>query len=79
MPRAFYNKQDKQVFYIYDMIIGRTKSMGLNQAKIADMLNISPQLYGYKLKHKNLTLWEILKLFEILQFGQDDISRLMIG
>lgn len=75
MPKVYYNNQDRQQSRIYELILGRMQINELTKSEVAAALGISKQLFGYKIRNKTLTLWELLKIGEILEITFEDLQR----
>ena len=77
MPRVYLTKQDEMSNKLVAMIYGTMKVKHVTQTKMADVLEISQQAFGKKLKHKQFTYWDLVRIFKELGFEDEQILSLM--
>lgn len=58
-------------------IYGTMKVKRITQRQIADVLDISQQAFGKKLKNGQFTFWDLVTIFETLGFEDEQILSLM--
>jgi predicted XRE-type DNA-binding protein len=77
MPKVYLTKQDKLNNELVALIYGTMKVKHVTQKQIADRLFISqPAFYG-KLKKKRLTYEDLVTVFEMLEFTDEQILSVM--
>ena len=77
MPKVYLTKQDKLNNDLVALIYGMMKIRHVTQKQIADRLYISqPAFYG-KLKRKKLTFEDLVTIFEMLDFTDEQILSVM--
>ena len=77
MPKTYITKQDKLNNDLVALIYGMMKIRHVTQKQIADRLYISqPAFYG-KLKRKKLTFEDLVTIFEMLDFTDEQILSVM--
>ena len=77
MPKSYITKQDKLNNDLVALIYGLMKVKNVTQKQIADRLYISqPAFYG-KLKRKKLTFEDLVTIFEMLDFTDEQILSVM--
>ena len=79
MPKVYLTKQDKLNNELVALIYGNMKVKHVTQKQIADRLLISQPAFNGKLKRKKLTFEDLVTVFEILEFTDDQILSVMRG
>lgn len=77
MPKVYLTKQDKLNNDLVALIYGTMKVKHVTQAQIADRLYISQPAFCGKLKRKKFTYLELLIIFEMLEFTDEQILSVM--
>lgn len=77
MPRVYLTKQDEMSNRLVAMIYGTMKVNHISQKKMADVLEISQQAFGKKLKNRQFTYWDLVRIFKELGFEDEQILSLM--
>ena len=77
MPKIFLTKQDKLNNDLVALIYGTMKVKGVTQKQIADRLYISQPAFNRKLKRKKLTFEDLIVIFEMLEFTDEQILSVM--
>ena len=77
MPKVYLTKQDEMSSRLVTLIYGTMKVKHISQKKMADVLGISQQAFGKKLKHRQFTYWDLVRIFNELGFEDELILSLM--
>ena len=77
MPKVYLTKQDEYSNRLVTLIYGTMKVKHISQASMADVLEISQQAFGKKLKNKQFTYWDLFRIFQVLEFTDEQIVNLM--
>ena len=77
MPKVFITKQDKLNNDLVALIYGTMKIQNVTQKQIADRLYISQPAFNRKLKRKKLTFEDLVVIFEMLEFTDEQILSVM--
>lgn len=77
MPKVYLTKQDKLNNDLVALIYGTMKVKHVTQKQIADRLYISQPAFNGKLKRKKLTFEDLVTVFEMLEFTDEQILSVM--
>lgn len=77
MPKSYITKQEKLNSRLATLIYGTMKVKHVTQAMVAERLGISQQAFGKKLKRKQFTFADLVTVFEMLEFTDEDIISVM--
>lgn len=77
MPRVAINKKKYLKTDLREWISGRMKTLGFNQNDMGELLGISQQAFGCRLRKSNFSNDHLYALFEKLQATDEEILRLM--
>lgn len=77
MPKVYLTKQDKLNNDLVALIYGTMKVKHVTQKQIADRLLISQPAFCGKLKRKKLTFEDLVTVFEMLGFTDEQILSVM--
>lgn len=77
MPKVYITKQEKMNNKLATLIYGTMKVKHITQAMIARELGITQQAFGKKLKNKQFTFADLVTVFEMLEFTDEDIIGVM--
>ena len=77
MPRVYLTKQEKLNNALVTLIYGTMKVKHITQQQMADRLYISQQAFGKKLKKARFTFEDLVIIFEVLGFTDDQILAVM--
>ncbi|MCI9095505.1 MAG: hypothetical protein HFI95_04725 [Lachnospiraceae bacterium] len=77
MPRVSINKKKYLKTDLREWIIGRMKSLNLTQEDMSQMMNITQQAFGYRLREGNFKSDQLYVIFNRLQATDEEILRLM--
>ena len=77
MPRVSINKKKYLKTDLREWIIGRMKSLNLTQEDMSQMMNITQQAFGYRLREGNFKNDQLYVIFDKLQATDEEILRLM--
>ena len=77
MPKVYLTRQEKMTSDLVSRIYGTMKVKRITQRQIADVLDISQQAFGKKLKNGQFTFWDLVTIFETLGFEDEQILSLM--
>lgn len=79
MPRVYLTKQDKLNNKLTALIYGTMKVKHITQTQMAEVLGISQQAFGKKLKKAQFTFSELFMVFEKLELQDEEILSVMRG
>lgn len=77
MPKVFLSQQDKLNDRFTVWLIGKMKSQGITQSKLACQVSMSQQMFSYKLKNKNFLYSEAVGIINFIQPDIEEISYLL--
>lgn len=77
MPKTYITKQQKLNDRLVSLIYGTMKVRHITQTKMADVLDISQQAFGKKLKRAQFTYSDLVSVFEALGFTDEEILSVM--
>lgn len=77
MPKVYLSRQDKLNNDLVALIYGTMKLKKVTQKQIADRLYISQPAFNRKLKRKKLTFEDLVTIFEMLEFTDEQILSVM--
>lgn len=77
MPRVLINKPKYMVSDFTAWVIGRMKIIGVTQTDLANEFKVTQPAISQKIKNASFDYKELIKLFQILQADETDITRLM--
>lgn len=81
MPRKRGFCYDKDKFSkdsLIELIEGKKRRMKVNNAELGDLIGVTGQAFGHRLRDANFEYIHLIKIFQRLQFSQDEILGLMI-
>lgn len=67
----------RSVNELWEKIDGKRKRKGIRLSDLGEMLGMTGQNLGKKIKSGNFDYLELIKLFKILDFSQEEIIALM--
>ena len=76
MPRIFMNRKKYKLNDFSKYISGSMRAKGITQKQMADALEVSQQMFSYKLHHLIFTYADLLTMFEVL--GTSDADKLKL-
>lgn len=77
MPKVYITKEDKLNSRLAALLFGTMKVKRKTQTEMGDVLGISQQAFGKKLKKSQFTFLELVKVFDELDLPDEDIIRVM--
>lgn len=77
MPRVSINKKKYLKADLREWIIGRMKSLNLTQEDMSNLMNITQQAFGHRLREGNFKNDQLYVIFDKLQATDEEILRLM--
>lgn len=80
-PRGFYDKEKFFEARLAEFIEGRRRRLGKKQAELGEVIGISQQAFGKRVKPEegkcNLTCIQLVKLFDALEVTDEERIALM--
>lgn len=76
MPKVLLNKELKMPQYFTEWLIIRMRRKKINQRKLGEVLHISQQAVGMKLRNNNYTFDEFITLTNYFEATEDDLISL---
>ena len=76
-PRGFYDKEKYQEDCLAEFIEGRRKTLNMSQGELGAEIGMTQQAFSYRLKERNFTFMQIVKLFNVLQATDEEKLRLL--
>ena len=77
MPKVYLTRHQQFNNKLVSLIYGTMKVKHISQKKMAEKLDISQQAFGKKLKNGQFTYWDLVRIFEALEFEDEQILSLM--
>lgn len=77
MPRVSINKKKYLKTDLREWIIGRMKTLKLTQEDMSNLMNITQQAFGYRLREGSFKNDQLYVIFDKLQATDEEILRLM--
>ena len=77
MPRVHINRKKYMIGDIGAWIVGQLHKHGKTQAELAQALEISPQLCGYRIRNNKVDYGDLLTIFQFFNTEEDIILDLM--
>lgn len=77
MSRVPINKKKYLKTDLREWMTGRMKTLHLNQKDMGELLGISQQAFGDRLKESNFTIDHLYEIFKKLQATDEEILRFM--
>ena len=78
MPKVYLDPVQKQIDRVMDYICGESKRRNFNQKYMGEeVLHISQQAYGYKIRHRSLSLEDIIKIFDFFKTPAEKVGELL--
>ncbi len=77
MPRVAINKQAYLTNDLYAYLIGQMRVRGITQQSLGEQLGLSQQVISGKLKKKQLSTEELIRVLDILEVDGDMLAHLM--
>ena len=81
MPRKRGFCCDKDKFSkdsLVELIEGKKRVLKVSNAELGELIGITGQAFGQRLKNAKLEYMHLIKIFQRLNFSQDEIIKLMI-
>lgn len=81
MPRKRGFCYDKDKFSkdsLVELIEGKKRVLKVSNAELGELIGITGQAFGQRLKNAKLEYMHLIKIFQRLNFSQDEIIKLMI-
>lgn len=63
---------------LVETIEGKKRRLKVSNGELGELIGITGQAFGHRLKDANLEFIHLVKIFKRLQFSQDEILELMI-
>lgn len=82
MPRKrgfCYDKDKYSKDSLIELIEGKKRRMKVSNAELGEIIGITGQAFGHRLKDANLEFIHLVKIFDRLQFSKEEVFRLMLG
>lgn len=77
-PRGFcYDKDKHSKDLLIELIEGKKRRLKISNAELGELIGITGQAFGYRMKNANFEFIHLVKIFERLQLSQDEILRVM--
>lgn len=77
MPKVYLTREQQLNNKLVALIYGTMKVKHVTQKQIADRLYISQPAFNRKLKRKKLTFEDLVTVFEMLEFTDEQILSVM--
>lgn len=81
MPRKRGFCIDKDKFSkdsLYELIEGKKKRLKVSNAELGELIGITGQAFGRRMQDANFEFIHLVKIFDRLQFSQEEVLKLMI-
>ena len=78
MPRVCLDPTLNRINRVMDYILGESKRRNFSQKYMGEeVLHISQQAYGYKIRHRSLSLEDIIKIFDFFKTPAEKVGELL--
>lgn len=80
MPRKrgfCYDKDKYRKESLIEIIEGKKRRLKVSNAELGQLIGVTGQAFGHRLKDANLEYMHLVKIFERLQFSEEEILKLM--
>lgn len=73
-----YDKDKLSKDSLVELIEGKKRRLKVSNAELGAMIGITGQSFGHRMKDANFEYIHLIKIFQRLQFSQEEIIKLMI-
>ena len=80
MPRKrgfCYDKDKHSKDSLIELIEGKKRRLKISNAELGELIGITGQAFGHRLKDANFEYIHLVKIFQRLQFTKDEIAKIM--